>query len=114
MPTIRNHWLPFLTFFILVKVKRFMMRCLMHIRQIKLQGASREDFLLLAAQIPGIYVPAFYDVTYHEDGTIASFEPNRAGAPRVIQKQLIIDMDKGYNAPLKNRLFHLLRQHRTE
>ena len=64
----------------------------------KVAGGSREDFLLLAAQIPGIYVPAFYDVTYHEDGTIASFEPNRAEAPRVIQKQLIIDMEKGYRS----------------
>ena len=64
----------------------------------KAAGGSREDFLLLAAQITGIYVPAFYDVTYHEDGTIASFEPNRAEAPRVIQKQLIIDMEKGYRS----------------
>ena len=64
----------------------------------KAAGGSREDFLLLAAQIPGIYVPAFYDVTYHEDGTIASFEPNRTEAPRVIQKQLIIDMEKGYRS----------------
>ena len=32
-------------------------------------GGSREEFLLKAAQIPGIYVPAFYDVTYKEDGT---------------------------------------------
>ena len=64
----------------------------------KAAGGSREDFLLLAAQIPGIYVPEFYDVTYHEDGTIASFEPNRAEAPRVIQKQLIIDMEKGYRS----------------
>ena len=40
-------------------------------------GGSREEFLLKAAQIPGIYVPAFYDVTYKEDGTIASFAPNR-------------------------------------
>lgn len=64
----------------------------------KAAGGFREDFLLLAAQIPGIYVPAFYDVTYHEDGTIASFEPNRTEAPRVIQKQLIIDMEKGYRS----------------
>ena len=26
----------------------------------------------------GIYVPAFYDVAYKEDGTIASFTPNNA------------------------------------
>ena len=59
-------------------------------------GCSREDFLLKAAQIPGIYVPAFYDVTYKEDGTIASFTPNRPGVPEKVQKQLIVDMDKGY------------------
>ena len=59
-------------------------------------GGSREDFLLKAAQIPGIYVPAFYDVTYKEDGTIASFVPNCPGVPEKVQKQLIVDMDKGY------------------
>lgn len=59
-------------------------------------GGSREEFLLKAAQIPGIYVPAFYDVTYKEDGTIASFAPNRPGVPEKVQKQLIEDMDKGY------------------
>nr|WP_289046856.1 TIGR03960 family B12-binding radical SAM protein [uncultured Blautia sp.] len=59
-------------------------------------GGSREDFLLKAAQIPGIYVPAFYDVTYKEDGTIASFTPNRPGVPEKVQKQLIVNMDKGY------------------
>ena len=62
----------------------------------KAAGGSREDFLMKAAQIPGIYVPAFYDVAYKEDGTIASFTPNRPGVPEKVQKQLIVDMDKGY------------------
>ena len=62
----------------------------------KAAGGSREDFLLKAAQIPGIYVPAFYDVTYKEDGTIAYFAPNRPGVSQKVQKQLIVDMDKGY------------------
>ena len=55
-------------------------------------GRSREDFLLQAAQIPGIYVPRFYDVTYHEDGTIASFRPNREEVPAVIRKQVVTDL----------------------
>lgn len=63
----------------------------------KKAGGSKEDFLLQAARIPGIYVPAFYDVTYKEDGTIASFVPNRAEAPEKIQKQLVVDMEKEYN-----------------
>ena len=62
----------------------------------KAAGGSREDFLMKAVQIPGIYVPAFYDVAYKEDGTIASFAPNRPGVPQKVQKQLIVDMDKGY------------------
>ena len=32
-------------------------------------GKSKKEFLERAAEIPGIYVPAFYDVEYHEDGT---------------------------------------------
>ena len=62
----------------------------------KAAGGSRENFLMKAAQIPGIYVPAFYDVAYKEDGTIASFAPNRPGIPQKVQKQLIVNMDKGY------------------
>ena len=62
----------------------------------KAAGGTREDFLIKAAQIPGIYVPAFYDVTYKEDGTIASFAPNRPGVPEKVQKQLIMDMDSCY------------------
>lgn len=64
----------------------------------KKAGGSREDFLLQASRIPGIYVPAFYDVTYKEDGTISSFCPNRKGVPAQIQKQLVVDMEKEYHA----------------
>lgn len=64
----------------------------------KAAGGSREAFLMRAAQIPGIYVPAFYDAAYHEDGTIASFGPNRPGIPEKIEKQLVIDMEHGYRA----------------
>ena len=39
-------------------------------------GGSRQDFLLKAAQIPGIYVPSLYEVTYKEDGTIKSSSLN--------------------------------------
>ena len=61
-------------------------------------GGTREDFLFRAAQIPGIYVPAFYDAAYNEDGTLASFTPNREGVPVKVQKQLIVDMEQGYRA----------------
>ncbi len=58
----------------------------------KISGGSRTEFLEKAAQIEGLYVPAFYDVTYHEDGTIASFLPNNEHAKPVIQKQMVTDL----------------------
>ncbi|MGH2355836.1 MAG: TIGR03960 family B12-binding radical SAM protein, partial [Chloroflexota bacterium] len=42
--------------------------------------ADRMDFLREAASIGGVYVPSFYDVQYHHDGTIAAVQP-RPGAP---------------------------------
>ncbi len=58
----------------------------------KASGKSRKEFLEMAAELPGLYVPAFYDVTYHEDGTIASFTPNNEHAKSVIQKQMVLDV----------------------
>ena len=61
-------------------------------KEIKARGGSREEFLEQAAQIPGIYVPGFYDVTYKEDGTIEAMTPNNPHAPQTVSKQLVMDM----------------------
>ena len=58
----------------------------------KKNGGSRRDFLEKACQIDGIYVPMFYDVTYHEDGTIDQFFPINEHAPSVIHKQVVMDV----------------------
>ena len=55
-------------------------------------GLSREDFLLRAAQIPGLYVPRFYDPLYHDDGTFAGFRL-LADVPGRIRKEIVRDMD---------------------
>ena len=61
-------------------------------------GGTRAEFLRKAAQVPGIYVPSLYHVTYGEDGTISSFEPKEEGIPAKVRKQLVIDMDSQYRA----------------
>ncbi len=60
----------------------------------KKAGGTRKQFLELAAEVPGIYVPAFYDVAYYEDGTIKSFTPNNPHAKERITKELVVDMDQ--------------------
>ena len=63
----------------------------------KAAGGSRKDFLEMAAEIPGIYVPSFYDPEYNEDGTLKSFTPNNSHAKEKIRKQVVADMDSvGY------------------
>ena len=54
---------------------------------------SRRDFLKAAAQIPGIYVPQFYETQYNADGTIKIFFPTEEGVPAVIKRQVDTDMD---------------------
>ena len=54
---------------------------------------DKKAFLKDAAQIPGMYVPSLYDVTYHEDGTIAAVTP-KDGAPATITKRIVKDFDK--------------------
>ena len=64
-------------------------------RRARREGWSKPAFLRAAAQLPGIYVPSLYDVTYHDDGTVASITP-RDGAPAVVTKRIVHDMDKSY------------------
>ncbi len=41
------------------------------------------------ARIPGVYVPALYDVSYAADDTIAAITPNHPAAPAEVQKRVV-------------------------
>ena len=62
-------------------------------KKLKEQGASREEILHEISKIPGMYVPSMYEVTYKEDGTIASFEPRFADVPKTVTKEIVLDFD---------------------
>ena len=59
----------------------------------KKNKTTREDFLLKVAQIEGVYIPSFYDVTYNEDGTVKEVKPNREGVPDKVKKRIIKDVE---------------------
>ena len=61
-------------------------------KRMRAEGKSRKEFLRAASQVPGIYVPSLYEVTYKEDGTIASFGPIYEDVPATIQKQVLVEM----------------------
>lgn len=64
--------------------------------QCKKRGLTKDEFLTLAAAIKGVYVPKFYEVEYHEDGTIKRIKPIKEGVPEKIQKRIVMDLDKVY------------------
>ena len=64
-------------------------------RQCRKEGFDRKEFLIRAAQIPGCYVPALYQVDYLPDGTVARITPTH-GAPAQVTKRIIRDLDKSY------------------
>jgi len=54
----------------------------------------RDDFLRQLVSKRGFYVPAFYDVTYADDGTIDAFSPREGtGAPPVVRKAALKTTD---------------------
>ncbi|KKM09017.1 Fe-S oxidoreductase [Clostridiales bacterium PH28_bin88] len=57
---------------------------------------ERSRVLAEAAKIPGVYVPAFYDVSYQEGGAVAAVTPNREGVPSRVTKRVVADLDQAY------------------
>ena len=64
-------------------------------RRARREGWSKAEFLRAAARLDGVYVPSLYDISYNEDGTVASITP-RDGAPAKVTKRIVRDMDKSY------------------
>jgi len=64
-------------------------------RTARREGWSKQQLLRAAAQLDGVYVPSLYDVTYHDDGTVAAITP-LDGAPARVTKRIVRDMDKSY------------------
>jgi len=62
----------------------------------KAKGGSRLDFLTALLGVRGVYVPQFYDVSYHADDTIAAFTPNHPDAPATVEKVIVDDLDTSF------------------
>ncbi|NLC76915.1 MAG: TIGR03960 family B12-binding radical SAM protein [Clostridia bacterium] len=57
---------------------------------------DKQAFLMEAARIEGVYVPAFYDVEYTPEGRIAAVTPNRPGIPHRVRRRVVADLDQAY------------------
>ena len=65
-------------------------------RECRDKKLPRMEFLRRAAKVPGMYVPAFYEATYNEDGTLKDFQPIEEGIPATITKEVEMDVSHTY------------------
>ena len=61
---------------------------------------AKKDLLRQLAAIPGIYVPSFYKVVYHADGTLKSFMPTEPEAQATIQRRMVITLPPPVTRPV--------------
>ena len=87
---------PFMDLFVLGEGEEVTLEYIRLFRQARDEGWDKPRFLREASHIPGIYVPSLYDVTYHEDGTVAAVTPRFDDVPAVVTKRIVQDMDKAY------------------
>jgi radical SAM family uncharacterized protein len=63
-------------------------------------GSGRTELLRHLAKIAGVYVPAFYDVSYNGDNTVSSFAPKFAGIPSTVQRRMIAELTPVVTSPV--------------
>ncbi len=65
------------------------------LKECKKNGATKQEFLLKARDITGVYVPSFYKDSYNDDGTLKELVPIN-DAPEKVKKSIVSDMNKCY------------------
>lgn len=83
---------PFIDLFLVGEGEELDNEVLDLLRIAKRENWTKHEFLTRAAQIGGVYVPSLYDISYHEDGTVAAIMP-KEGAPARVTKRIVENLD---------------------
>lgn len=62
----------------------------------KQENRSRQDLLYACAQIPGVYVPQFYQPHYSEMGAFAGLTPRSSGVPERIRARIVSALEQNH------------------
>ncbi|AZO94316.1 TIGR03960 family B12-binding radical SAM protein [Halocella sp. SP3-1] len=65
-------------------------------KELQKQGLKREEILYHLSQLPGVYVPRFYDLKYKEGGVVSGISINREGVKPSISKQIVSNLDEAF------------------
>lgn len=82
----------FFDIFVLGEGEEVTLELLEAVKEHKKKGTDKPAMLKALSQIPGVYVPKLYDVSYKEDGAVCAVKP-KDGAPKKVKKRVIKDLD---------------------
>ena len=85
----------FVDFFLLGESEEQLPEVLRLIAEQKKQPRPRREFLLRVAQVQGVYVPDFYQVSYKPDGRISEIKAE-PGVPATVEKAIVQDFDASF------------------
>ena len=90
----------FFDLFIIGEAEEVILEIIDIYRQLKKKNSdkkpSKEECLHNFKYLEGVYIPSFYDVSYHNDGTIKSFSSNVKDAPLPIKKQFLKNIENSF------------------
>jgi radical SAM family uncharacterized protein len=85
---------PFFDLFILGESEEALPELLSEYAALKASGAERSKLLASFAKIEGVYVPAFYEPVYKDDGTLEKVKKLSAAAPERVTKRTVAELDQ--------------------
>ena len=70
------------------------------VRTARTQGTDRTELHRRLAAIPGVYVPALYEVTYRDDGTVEAVVPTDDAAPATVLRRALTALPEPATNPI--------------
>jgi len=83
----------FIDLFVIGEGEEIFPELLRLIGEVKKEGGGKKEFLRRALSLEGVYIPAFYEASYDEQGRFTSLTAHD-GAPTVVHKRVFADMDE--------------------
>jgi len=90
----------FIDFFVIGEGEDILLELVDSLREWKKTKASKKELLHQVANIPGVYVPGFYQVEYQADGSLKSITPTEAQAKPVIERRIVAKLPPPVTRPV--------------
>ena len=90
----------FVDAFVLGEGEEVVLEVAQAVRRSKKQGEGRAALLRRLSGIPGVYIPRFYQVGYHDHGTIANVRPTVSEAAMPVRKRIVATLPPPVTHPV--------------